>query len=1229
VPPTSAYQWSGNANSSAWSAGGNWVGGAAPTLNADVLFGDLPANGPEVAVNVNNGSKTLRALWFDAGKWYTLSGANLTLGGGLTDGAPVITVNADWSGMSEININNNITFAVSTGSQTRTITNHSEGGLRLGGTVQLGTSTLPAHLIVGGHGATHFANNISGAGFILTQNNQTTHLVLSGNNANWQGLVGVNSESLAFIKRNDALPGIAGGGGVFANRAIVNGGTLGFRSHGHGPALNYSSNHRIQVTGQGAVRQWGMPPVGAVYNDGGQNTFRGNIFMQGDTWFGSRGDRNGGLTLTGQISGGSYSFTKVGPGLITLTYINNTWTGNTFLNGGVLRVGNQTNINKINVNNPTIIFNGGILELNGIGRGILAQQPWIQVWHFDLGASTDSGNRIINWQGSGGFSAFGSVRALALGALLTVAVPPGGGVPSVTFEMLQWGVNNFVPIGKELLLSSRYANAPITLVNGLNPGGAIIRVERGLNTNAYATVSGQITAGSGGTFTKRGLGRLHLSNNTNNYSAQTIIEQGALGGTISPNSNIVLRGGVVMLGNLNNANPTTFTRSVGPNPGQIRWDGGWFDQSTQQWVNGGGFAAWSGDQTVRLNNSTLLINWDSFVLGFTPLKFGHYTASGTVIWDKALDLGTYSDRIIVVERGRDPSRADVVFSQQITGAASFRVEGDGRMDTQSIMANTGGFEIRGAELRLNKGGRISASNWLTITHGGILTLDNRGSYSSETGGGGALLGRLGSEVSLGIGDGGAFRLWGKSGSGGVVESIRHFRFYGDGAATVDLMNFSNTSYTQLVLRSIVRPMHENFNGIPTLGSNSTSTLNLTSNTEFSLGGNGTVSIRFTHWGEQIYEALWGTKWHYAFHEINDHDSKGKIIPWATVNGRDWVYPLGEGGYTYLVALPEYYTGAPLNWEAEHNVSMNSPNAILEWNREVNSLRLLNDSMIQLKAANLSLGSGGILSYKKSVIAGTGQLSVAGNKFGFRRPFYVHVYGGGLLIEGEVSIYDSRDFIKTGDGTLILNSLTQHVFGNLYIHEGTVSLRRGNILYGSILLGDYSGTSVLELPANSWNSLAWKDSGISAIWMQGPHYGPGPEYGGHASILRMGGNTKQRLNRLTIMEGGHTVIDFFGGEVGKANILWIDELEFDQSSRLYIRNWYQYEDYLLVGKNFNSKWAAQIIFEGYEDFPVLFIDYDANYWQITPFHAPEPSTYGAILGAVGLGLVTWKRRKRKL
>jgi len=41
-----------------------------------------------------------------------------------------------------------------------------------------------------------------------------------------------------------------------------------------------------------------------------------------------------------------------------------------------------------------------------------------------------------------------------------------------------------------------------------------------------------------------------------------------------------------------------------------------------------------------------------------------------------------------------------------------------------------------------------------------------------------------------------------------------------------------------------------------------------------------------------------------------------------------------------------------------------------------------------------------------------------------------------------------------------------------------------------------------------------------------------------------------------------------------------------------------------------------------------INYDANNWEIVPMGSPEPATYGAILGALGLGLVVWRKRRQR-
>jgi len=50
---------------------------------------------------------------------------------------------------------------------------------------------------------------------------------------------------------------------------------------------------------------------------------------------------------------------------------------------------------------------------------------------------------------------------------------------------------------------------------------------------------------------------------------------------------------------------------------------------------------------------------------------------------------------------------------------------------------------------------------------------------------------------------------------------------------------------------------------------------------------------------------------------------------------------------------------------------------------------------------------------------------------------------------------------------------------------------------------------------------------------------------------------------------------------------------------------------------------KITIDGWGENQAYLKDYDKDYWSIEA--APEPSTYGAILAAVGLGLVVWRRR----
>jgi len=510
-------------------------------------------------------------------------------------------------------------------------------------------------------------------------------MILSGNSPNWKGQLTVNHGFLVATA-NNAL-------GSSANRTVAinetwSGATLAFRPKFVGTGLSnsagfdYTTAQAVTVKGMGYLRPWGsadpydpysalnLRPVGAIYNDGGNNTFAGNITMLGHTWFGSR---HGVLTLSGRIrqSGGNYTFTKVGHGVIALSNPGAQWLGSenewrqTVIREGVLRINEEKSLP-----NAHIRFEGGIFEL---GSG-------------DFSRLLGTGNGQINWLSNrdGGFSAFGGERTVTLnnGATLT------------------WGSGGFVGNGAALLLSSAYADSKIVFTNPINLGSSAyreIRVERGATSAAHAVLSAQISSQVGGIL-KTGLGTLWLNNSANNYRHITTIREGVLGGYVPSNSRIDFDGGVLGING-------DFTRSLGTFANQIQWLAG----------RDGGFASYSGTRTVTLGSAGSIVSvsdmWEgtpNFVNAGSTLIFGAYDASGTVDFNNRLGLISEfnpldwgPNRVRVIRHRPDNAMisigplgdlpaANVVFSQEFytpsgppgnrSTSYNLYIEGDGRAD---------------------------------------------------------------------------------------------------------------------------------------------------------------------------------------------------------------------------------------------------------------------------------------------------------------------------------------------------------------------------------------------------------------------------------------------------------------------------------------------------------------------------------------------------------------------
>jgi len=126
-----------------------------------------------------------------------------------------------------------------------------------------------------------------------------------------------------------------------------------------------------------------------------------------------------------------------------------------------------------------------------------------------------------------------------------------------------------------------------------------------------------------------------------------------------------------------------------------------------------------------------------------------------------------------------------------------------------------------------------------------------------------------------------------------------------------------------------------------------------------------------------------------------------------------------------------------------------------------------------------------------------------------------------------------------------------------------------------------------------------------------------------------GDLREKVHEL-VVEGGMGVLNFGHNPKNKNDIskkaLILDDLIIKDGAALNILGWNAGRDHLLVRKDSAHLADAlkKLWIDGWGQNQVYLKDYDAEYWSIEA--APEPTTYGSILGAVGLGIVALRRRR---
>jgi len=126
---------------------------------------------------------------------------------------------------------------------------------------------------------------------------------------------------------------------------------------------------------------------------------------------------------------------------------------------------------------------------------------------------------------------------------------------------------------------------------------------------------------------------------------------------------------------------------------------------------------------------------------------------------------------------------------------------------------------------------------------------------------------------------------------------------------------------------------------------------------------------------------------------------------------------------------------------------------------------------------------------------------------------------------------------------------------------------------------------------------------------------------------VGRDLSEKFHTLSVDGHGRVLFSRDNGSRERKTLM-LDDLVIDIFSRLTVHGWNPDLDLFLVSKSSSHVRDAlkRINFEGPNRQIVELREYNKDYWKL--YASPEPSTYGAILGAVGLALVAWRKGRRR-
>ncbi|MBR5161779.1 MAG: autotransporter-associated beta strand repeat-containing protein, partial [Thermoguttaceae bacterium] len=237
------------------------------------------------------------------------------------------------------------------------------------------------------------------------------------------------------------------------------------------------------------------------------------------------------LTLAGNISG-SGAITKIGTGTLTISATNSQYTGETTVSEGTLTLNAQDAIsNSSAVQNNAAITMGAAQSFNNLSGNGTIDNGGNALTVVNSEATEYSGSI----SGSGSLTKNGAERLSLTGQnTYSGGTNIGGGVLSLdSANSLGSGTVAFTGT------STLQLGSDLTLEDGMSlQSGATATI----NTNGYNMTVSSLVSGEGN-LTKTGAGTLTLSNRTNSFTGDIVVEQGTLkttGNWSNPNSTLGL-----------------------------------------------------------------------------------------------------------------------------------------------------------------------------------------------------------------------------------------------------------------------------------------------------------------------------------------------------------------------------------------------------------------------------------------------------------------------------------------------------------------------------------------------------------------------------------------------------------------------------------------------------------------------------------------------------------------